>query len=323
MTPLAVSAEEVRAAHGRLFPYLLPTPLLESSWLSERAGRTVLVKWESRQRTGSFKWRGALHKLLCLRERGVERVLAVSAGNHGLGVAEAARLLGMKATIVVPECAVATKVEAIARAGVELVRRGADYDAAEAYARALAEELGVDFVSPYNDAEVIAGQGTVALEMLGQGRFSSLIVPTGGGGLIAGCALVTADSPAPPRVIGAQPIHAPAMHDALARGGEIGPIHEEPTLADGLSGNLESGSITVPIVARLVSRVVLVSEQAIAAAMRAFAERDHEVVEGSAAVGAAAVIEGRLGASLVGDGPMAVIVSGRNLDLSRLREVIA
>src|SRR6185436_16175800 len=110
-------------AAERLAPHVLRTPCEPAPWLSELAGRTVLVKWESQQRTGSFKWRGALHKLLCLRERGVEHVLAVSAGNHGLGVAEAARLLGMRATIVVPECAVPTKVSAIGRAGAELVKR--------------------------------------------------------------------------------------------------------------------------------------------------------------------------------------------------------
>lgn len=318
--PLAVTAEDVRDAAARILPHVVATPLLESAWLSERAGKPVLMKWESQQRTGSFKWRGALHKLLCLRERGVDRVLAVSAGNHGLGVAEAARLLGVRATVVVPESAVPTKVAAIARSGAELIVRGADYDAAERAARALAEERGVEFVSPYNDAEVIAGQGTVALEMLGQGRFATLVVPTGGGGLIAGCAAMAHGHPQRPLVVGAQPTHAPAMHQALARGGRIEPVDEQPTLADGLAGNLEPGSITVAMVQALAPRVLLVSEAAIAAAIAGFVAEEHQIVEGSGAVGAAALLEG-LAADL--PAPIALVVTGRNLDRSRLLAILA
>ena len=266
----------IRAASDRLEPHLLPTPFERSAWLSERAGTDVLVKWESQQRTGSFKLRGALHKLLELSDRGVDSVLAVSAGNHGLGLAHAARIVGMSATVVVPESAAKNKVAAIKALGAELVVRGADYDAAEVAARALAEERGVEFVSPYNDFDIVVGQATLALEMFETpgAKFDRLVVPTGGGGLLAGAIAAARGLSSAVTILGAQPEHAPAMFEALRRG-TIGPVEESPTCADGLAGNLERGSITFDWIRDAQTRVVLTSEASIEAAMRECVERDH------------------------------------------------
>ena len=316
---LLVGIDDVRAAAARLQPYLRETPCEESAWLSAIAGAPVFVKWESLQPTGSFKVRGALHKLLRLRERGVTRVLAVSAGNHGQGVAHAARLLGMEATVVVPESAAPTKVQAIQRYGVELLARGRDYDAAETEARALAETRGVEFVSPYNDPDVIAGQGTAVLELCAVCPFETLVVPVGGGGLLAGAAIAARALRPDAAIVGAQPAGAPAMHAALAAGAIV-PVDEEPTCADGLSGNLEAGSITVPIAQALVDRVALVAEASIERAIRGFLAGDHMVVEGSGAVGAALVIEA--GNSLFRPGPIALLATGRNIDLGRLEGIL-
>ena len=313
--------EEVRQAATRLAPHLLPTPCLESDWLSECAGRPVYVKWESLQRTGSFKLRGALNKLLLLKERGVPRVLAISAGNHGLGVAYAARQLGLHATVVVPEGAAENKVAAIVRQGAELVVRGRNYDEAELAARALAAERGEAFVSPYNDLELIAGQATVALELLEQVRCEVLLVPAGGGGLLSG-ALTVAQALAPEvQVFGAQPAHAPALHAALHAGHRV-VVEEAPTLADGLAGNLEEGSVTLPIVLGRAREIFLVSEHGIARAIRGFAEHDHQIVEGSGAVGAAALLEQKGKAPLPGQGPVGLLVTGRNIDLGPLTRIL-
>lgn len=322
--------EEVRQAAARLAPHLLPTPCLESDWLSACAGRPVYVKWESQQRTGSFKLRGALNKLLLLQGRGITRVLAISAGNHGLGVAYAARRLGLHATVVVPEGAARNKVAAIVRQGAELVVRGCNYDEAELAARALATERGEAFVSPYNDLELIAGQATVALELLEQVRCDVLLVPAGGGGLLSGV-LAVAEALAPEvQVFGAQPAHAPALHTALHAGHRV-VVEEAPTLADGLAGNLEEGSVTLPIIlgrpgGRGRARdIFLVSERGIARAIRGFAEHDHQIVEGSGAVGAAALLEQRderRESFLPGQGPVGLFVTGRNIDLEPLTRIL-
>jgi threonine dehydratase len=321
--------EEVRQAAARLAPHLLPTPCLESDGLSERAGRPVYVKWESLQRTGSFKLRGALNKLLLLKDRGVTRVLAISAGNHGLGVAYAARQLALHATVVVPEGAARNKVAAIVRQGAELVVRGRNYDEAELAARALAAERGEAFVSPYNDLELIAGQATVALELLEQVRCEVLLVPAGGGGLLSG-ALTVAQALAPEvQVFGAQPAHAPALHAALHAGHRV-VVEEAPTLADGLAGNLEEGSVTLPIILGLgqpgrlgrAREIFLVSERGIARAVRGFIEHDHQIVEGSGAVGAAALLEQEDESPLRGQGPVGLLVTGRNIDLGPLTRIL-
>lgn len=261
---------DVVAAAERIARYLRPTPLV--------AG----LKLETLQPTGSFKVRGALNALL----RSDEPVVTASAGNFGLGVAWAARRLGVRATVVVAETASPAKIEALRRFPVQLVVHGADYDEAERHALALPGR----YVSPYNDRDVIAGAGTIALEL---GDAETIVVPIGGGGLAAGIRLAT-DA----RVVGVVPANFPAMSVAL-RHGHVVEIDGEHTLADALHGNIEPGSVTVDLLRGL--EIVEVTEEQIAAAMRRLA-RDHGLVtEGAGAAAVAAGIDG------------VAIVSGRNV----------
>ncbi len=306
-----VTLHDVFLAAGRIAPHVRRTPLEWSAPLSDELGLDVYLKLECLQRTGSFKLRGALNHLLTLPDQERRRgILTCSAGNHGLGVAEAARLLGVAATVVVPENASPAKVAGLRRTGVELLLLGAGYDEAEARARELATGRGLTFVSPYNDPAVVAGAGTVALEvLLDLPEAATIVVPVGGGGLAAGVALAAKAINPALRVVGAQPEASPAMHAALAAG-RLVPIDDGPTLADGLAGNVEAGSLTFPLLQRHLDDLVLVSEEAIAAAMLAYLDRHHLVVEGAGAVGLAALQTGRIA---MPQGPVVLIVSGGNV----------
>lgn len=316
-----VTFHDVFLAAARVGPHIRRTPLERSAPLSAELGLEVWLKLEPLQRTDSYKLRGALNRLLTLppeaRRRGI---LTCSAGNHGLGMAEAARLTGIAATIVVPENASPAKLAGLRRSGVELIVTGRDYDAAEARARALAAERGLPFVSPYNDPAVIAGAGTVMLEILqdlpGAG---TVVVPVGGGGLASGVGLVARAVNPALRVVGAQPAASPAMHAALAAG-RLVPVADRPTLADGLAGNIEAGSVTFPLVQSALDGIALVDEAAIAAAMRAFLDSHHLVVEGSGAVGLAAL---RGGLRPAPPEPVVLIVSGGNVATAVLARILA
>jgi threonine dehydratase len=310
-----VTLEDVRAAAERIKPYVVRTPLERSAALSERTSTDVWLKFECFQLTGAFKLRGAIN---ALRLGGFQHVVTASAGNHGLGVARAASLLGVNASIVVPETASPAKVEALRQSGAELVLVGQDYDTAEAAGIQLARERGLPFVSPYNDAGVVAGGGTVALEVLEDlPEVRAFIVPGGGGGLIGGVGVAAHGVDPTIGVIGVQSEASPALHAALAHGRRVR-VDVEDSLADGLAGNVEAGSITLDLLQEHVREVVLVSEAAIAEAMRWLLEHEHVLVEGSAAVGVAAL----LGSKTSVEGPVAVILTGRNVAAATLSEVL-
>jgi threonine dehydratase len=278
----------------------------------------VFLKLECFQLTGSFKIRGAMAKLSSLtsdqRSRGV---LTVSAGNHGLATAHCAELLGLNATIVVPESASRAKVTSIQRYPVTLIERGATYDDAERLARDMESESDVTFVSPYNDREVIAGQGTIGLEILEDlPRIEVLVVPVGGGGLLAGIALAAKSLNPQIRVYGAEPRTSPTMTAAL-EAGRIIEIEEQPTIADGCAGNIEPESMTFPIIQRFVDGILLVSEDSIRTAMARVAREDHLMIEGSAAVSIAALSDPALDRKNV-----AAVVSGRNISLDVFAQAI-
>jgi threonine dehydratase len=297
---LAAAAEVVRA-------HLAPTPVLSTS-------RAVL-KLETVQPTGSFKVRGALAAVAAAAASGASRVIAASAGNHGLGVAWAATRLGIPATIVVPATASTAKVAALERFDVTLIRHGTSYDEAEAHALGIG---GGAFVSPYNDTSVIAGQATIAAELIDQvPDVATIVVPVGGGGLVSGIALACAAIRPHVRVVGVEAAQSCAMRAAHAAGRAV-PIEVGPTLADGLAGNMEVGSVTVDISAEHVAAMLTVDEDQIAAAMRWFASEHGLVVEGSGAVGMAAV----LAEGVPSDGPTVVIVTGRNVALDTLARVL-
>jgi threonine dehydratase len=279
-----------------------------SALLSELAHTDVWLKFECFQLTGSFKLRGALNALQLLGERGA-RVVTASAGNHGLGVARAAALLGAEATVVVPETASQAKVEALRHSGAELVQTGQTYDDAEAAGIQLARDRGLPFISAYNDEAVVAGGGTIALEILEDlPNARALVVPAGGGGLIGGVATAAHGVDPDIRIFGVQSDASPALHAALSAG-KLVTVEVKDSLADGLAGNIEHGSITFDLLTTHVRDVVLVSEEQIAEAMRWLLMYEHVLVEGSAAVGVAALFERKLNA----EGPLVVILTGRNV----------
>jgi threonine dehydratase len=307
----APTPDDLDAAAAAVAQRLAPTPLVAAPAL----GEGVFLKLETLQPTGSFKVRGGL---AALTRAGSGPVVAASAGNHGLGVAWAAAALGLRATVVVPATASPAKVVALQALQVELVQHGAGYDDAEAHALALAQR-GAAFVSAYNDAGVIAGQATIGRELDEQLPGPMTVVcPIGGGGLASGLG-VWAAGRADTRVFAVEAERSPAFATALAAGA-ITPIEHGETLADGLAGNIEPGSVTFELVRDHVGGPATVSEAEIAEAIRMLARAHGLVAEGAAAAAVAGVMTDRVER---GDGPLVVILSGRNIALPRFAAVLA
>jgi threonine dehydratase len=307
----APAAGDIAEAAGRLAPHLAQTPLIESPAL----GPGVELKLETLNPTGSFKVRGALSALS--RVAPGERVVTASTGNHALGVAWAAGRLGAKATVVCPETTSPAKLAALGRAEIDLVLHGTSADEAEVHALALAAS-GMRYVSAYNDPDVIAGQGTLVAELAARdGEQLTIVTPVGGGGLAAGVGLA-ASGLGEARVVGVQSEASHAMRAALDAG-RIVKVDERPSLADGLAGNLEPGSITFELVRRHVDDVVLVTEDEIAGAIRRLATEHGLVVEGAGAAGVAALVSGRIGSR---SGRTVIVVTGRNIAPSLLAQVL-
>lgn len=306
----APGRDEIPAAAARIAPHLRPTPIVESPELA------AWLKLETLQPTGSFKVRGALGALTRL-ESGAS-VVTASAGNHGLGVAHAAAVLGLEATVVVAETASQAKIAALRRFPARLVVHGRDYDEAEAHGLGLAAETGAPYISPYNDRDVIAGQGTLALELIDQvDPPLTIVCPVSGGGLCAGVALWASGIP-DVRVVGVVPEASPAMLAAI-EAGRIVPVTVAPTLADGLAGNIEPGAVTFALVRDHVADVVAVSEAEIEEAMRFLSREQGLVVEGAGAAATAALMAGKVR----GGGRVVALVTGRNVDASTFAAVLS
>jgi threonine dehydratase len=313
-----VMPADILAARRRIAGIAQPTPLEHSRPLSAYTGAEVYLKLECAQVTGSFKLRGAANAILADGAR--RPVLACSAGNHALGVAHAAALAGVEATLVVPETASPAKLAALGRYPARVLRLGASYDEAEAAALRLAQEEGLRFVSPYNHPDVVAGQGTLGAEILEQlPGAEALIVGVGGGGLIGGVGLWAKAMNPNIRVIGVQAESSAAMLASL-RAGQIVAAPDLPTLADGLAGGIEPGAITFPLVQRVADTLIAVSEVQIAAAMRWAFHEHHLIVEGSAAVTIAALLNG-LVAGIAGRRVVALLC-GRNVASETLLGVL-
>ena len=313
-----VSIERIEEARGRIAGVVRRTPVERSQWLTNELGREIWLKLECFQVTGSFKIRGAMAKLSNLSEEEKARgILTVSAGNHGLAVAHCSEALSLDATIVVPESASRAKVAALRRYPITLIERGASYDEAEATARRMERETGATFISPYNDEDVIAGQGTIALEIMEDApRIDAILAPVSGGGLIAGIAIAAKTADPRIKIYGAEPDATPTMLESL-RAGRVVAIKEEETIADGLAGNIEAGSITFPIVQQLVDDIILVSEKSIRDAIARVAREDHLMIEGSAAVAIAALNDPRIEGERI-----AVVVTGRNIGFDLFARVM-
>ncbi len=313
-------AERVDHAQARIRAHVYETPFVQSRFLEREMGAELWLKCENMQFTGSFKLRGACNKLLALQEAGrTGGVIAASTGNHGAAVAFAARKLGISARIFVPEGAKRGKVSLIQRLGAEIEVRGADSAETEAVARSRAAEEGLEYVSPYNDIDVVAGQGTIAVELARQGPApDALYVALGGGGLISGVAAACREHLPTTRIIGCSPEPSAVMIHSV----QAGRILEEasgPTLSDGTAGGVEPESITFPWVRDLVHELVVVPEEETKRTLKAFLETEEMLIEGAAAMALAAV---RMRASEQASGRIGVILCGGNIDIRTLKAVL-
>ena len=309
-----VNLEDIEQAQKNIGSYAKPTPLTQSKFLSELCGGNVFLKWENQQPTHSFKIRGVINKLLSLTtEEKAKGIVTASAGNHGQAVAYGAQKLGFKAKIVVPTHTPQVKVDGIRQFGAELVLYGETYDEAEKKAKELAMQEGRLFISPYNDQCIVAGHGTVGLEILKDlPTVDSVIVPVGGGGLIGGIAIAVKSQKPNVRVIGVQSTASPVMYESL-KAGRIVPAHrhERYTIAEGLVGAVEKDSITFSIALKYVDEVTLVREEWIRQAVYLLWKNEKQVVEGSGAAGVGWLMENK---DLFIGQTVAVVISGGNID---------
>jgi len=311
----------IEAAAERIRPHVRETPVDPSAELSRLGGADVFLKMENLQVTGSFKLRGAMNRLGLLspeeRRRGI---VAASSGNHGMAVSWGMQALGGQATIFVPENASPVKLQAMRDHGAEVRARGTDSGLSELEARRFAEEQGLTYISPYNDPEVVAGQGTVGLEIGRQvDAPEAIFVALGGGGLISGIGLAFEGLGRKVELVACSPQNSAVMHHSLAAG-RILEMESLPTLSDGTAGGVEPGAITFDLCRRLVTHSVLVSEDEIRSAMRLVMERHHTLIEGAAAVAVAGYLKEKQrfrGRRVV------IVLCGANISLARLREAIA
>ncbi len=319
MPRLLPSAPEVREAAARLRGVAVRTPLRRSAALSELAGGDVYLKLETEQLTGSFKVRGAFNALAQLTpEERAQGVVASSAGNHGLGVAESAQRLGIATTIFVPSNAPVVKKQGIAQRGARVIDEAADYDDAMVRAREFARQTNTTFLHPCLGVPLLAGQGTVASEVLDElPSLQTMLVCVGGGGLLGGVgALLLGEAPHV-RVVGVQSERTDAMARAI-EAGHVVEIESLPTLADGLAGQIDDDALTIG--QATLDSIVTVSEDEIASAMAWLWLAEGVRAEGSGAVCVAALRTGRLSYLTP---PIVAIVSGGNIDEGRFEAVLA
>lgn len=314
-----VTFDDVRAAQARLKGLVAVTPCPYSETLSQLTGSRVFVKLENLQMTGSFKERGAANVLLMLDDADRRRgVVTASAGNHGLAVAFHAARLGIGAVIVMPEWAPLTKVVAARRHGAEVLLHGDNYDAAYARAREVEAERGLIFIHPFDDPRVIAGQGTVGLELCEQvPELEAVVVPVGGGGLAGGIGVALKSLRPEARLIGVQTEEVPGMRAALDAGERV-TVPGAPTIADGIAVR-RVGEHTLALARRYLDGVVTVSEEEIANAILLLLEIEKTVVEGAGAVALAALVNKRV--SLEGRS-VVLLLGGGNIDVNVIARII-
>jgi threonine dehydratase len=315
---LPLNLADVLAARRTITGTVVRTPLVASPYLSEAAGTELLLKLESVQPVGAFKLRGAVNAVAHLPPD-TPGVTCCSTGNHGRALAFAARARGLRAVVCLSPLVPAAKVDAIRALGAEVRIVGRSQDGAAVESRRLAEQEGLAEVPPFDDPHVIAGQGTAGLELMeDRPDLATVLVPLSGGGLAAGVALAVKATNPSARVIGVSMDRGAAMHAAFAAGRPVD-VEEVPSLADSLGGGLGSGNrLTYALCRRLLDDILLVTEAEIYAAMQALYWHDRLVTEGAAAVGAAAILAGRLAA----DGPVALLVTGRNVDMETFTRVV-
>jgi len=312
--------DDILQAYNRIEHNILHTPLLYSNWLSNYCNGDVYLKLESEQVTGSFKARGSLNKLKWIQEQNLKkRPVTASTGNHGLGFARACDLLGIEGTVFLPHNAVSSKVEAIRAYDVELKFHGNDPFTTETYARQMAEENDWIYVSPYNDPQIVAGQGTIGIEIIKElPEPDNILATVGGGGLISGIASYVEKKSPSTKIIGCQPQNSPEMSVSV-RAGEYREVESKPTLSDGSAGGFEPDSITFDLCKRLVDDFILISEDEIEEAIRSMIKRHSKLVEGSAGVAIASLLKGP---ERFSDQTTVIVVCGANISMDKLQSVL-
>jgi threonine dehydratase len=319
-----MTLDDVFVARRRIAGLVRRTPLVHSAWLSAISGGRVYLKLESLQVTNSFKARGAANYARALVETlppgaSSPTLVTASAGNHGRAFAWACRELGLRTIVFTPRDAARTKLDAIRRLGADLRPDADGYEDSERLAKEFARENGLAYVSPYSHLDIIAGAGTIAVEILEDlPDADTIVVPVGGGGLISGMAVAGRAIRPDMEIVGAEVEASPAFSTALANG-RITEVVVRPTLADGLAGNMDPDTITFDLVRRLVARVVVVSEDQLETGIRGLAAEEHLIAEGAGIAGVAAVLSGRADA---GGRRVAIVVSGSNIDAARLARVL-
>jgi threonine dehydratase len=319
---LAIGLDDVLAARERLRGQVYYSPCARSEMLSRLTGQEVSLKLENLQMTGSFKERGALNRLSLLTPEEAKRgVVAASAGNHAQGVAYHATRLGVRSIIVMPLATPLVKVTATREFGAEVVLHGANYDEACAEATRLCESQGMVFLHPFDDAAVMAGQGTIGLEMMEQiAGLEAVIVPIGGGGLIGGIACAIKSKMPQVKVIGVQTSRLPSMVAAIHEGKPV-TVEAATTIADGIAVR-RAGTLTYPVVAEYVDEFVTVDEDEIAAAILMLLEREKTLAEGAGAAALAALLQGKTSLAKRRGVRVGVLVCGGNIDVTLLARII-
>lgn len=307
-------------AANRIAPHIRETPLDHSPFFSELTGANVFLKLDNLQHTGSFKLRGAFNKLLSMTaEQRAEGCVAASSGNHGAAVAYAMAELKTKGVVFVPEGTSSTKVDAIKRAGGEVRFFGTDGLDTELHAREYAAENGMNYLSPYNDEDVIAGQGTCGVEIAKQlSKVDAIFIAVGGGGLISGVGSFLKSVNPSMSVVACQPAASAVMTESV-KAGAILDIPSQPTLSDGTAGGIEADAITFDICRAIADDFVTVSEDQIAEAMRQFIDAHHMLPEGAAGVALAGL---KLRADQYKDKNVVIIICGGNISRETLKSVI-
>ena len=317
-----VTLEDVKKAQETIKDIVKKTDILESTKLSSMTGANVYYKCENLQKTGSFKVRGACNKIANLTdEEKANGVIASSAGNHAQGVALGAKMNGIEATIVMPQTAPLAKVTATKSYGANVVLEGLVYDDAYAKALEIQKETGATFLHPFNDEYVIAGQGTIALEIFEQmnNKVDTILCPIGGGGIIAGVAVAAKALNPNVKIIGVQTANIPSMHESM-KAGKVTTAFKATSVADGISVKTV-GELPFNIVKDLVDDVILVEEGEIAEGLLFLMENQKVVAEGSGAVTTAAILSGKYIPKK--NENVVCIISGGNIDINTLNRIIA
>lgn len=311
---------EIKKAEARIRSHILKTPLLESLYLSKGAQARVYLKLENEQHTGSFKIRGATNKILSLTEVEKEHgVVTASTGNHGQALARALQNTDIKGIVYVPKNADESKVAAIRQYGIIIKPHGTNSLATEMHAKKVAEEQNMVWVSPYNDPLIIAGQGTVGVELAEQLAYiDAVFVTVGGGGLIAGIGTYLKSVNAKTRIIGCMPENSPEMYHIIKTGKYVEPM-DNNTLSDGSAGGVEEGAITCNICRDVVDDFILVSEDEIRRAIKLMIDVHHKIIEGAAGVALAAFLQQQ---QKYVDKTVAIVLCGGNIDSRKLKAIL-